>query len=54
MQEKKVYVTEEQAGERIDKFLTEIEEGALSRSFFAEDYKRWWGVGQWDSSKGTV
>lgn len=39
MQEKKVYVTEEQAGERIDKFLTEIEEGALSRSFLQKIIK---------------
>lgn len=34
MQEKKIYVTEEQVGERIDKYLAEIEkEKNLSRSF---------------------
>lgn len=32
MQEKKIYITEEQAGERIDKYLAETEE-TLSRSF---------------------
>lgn len=38
MREKRIYVTEEQAGERVDKFLAEAEE-TLSRSFIQKRIK---------------